>query len=799
MAAVVVGLLCLVTPTWAGENHGLHQFTTKDSIEIQYIINPSSVTVPMLRDHQPTGVPITSPDGKYFLLITQHGVLSTNTLEATLWLFDRKAVVDYATDKSAIEPAPRALAILRAPSNTPVISDVRWLDDSRRISFLGKRNSPYQQLFIADKNDESLVSVTPDDAYISAYDISGSTIAYTALITDPHTPLPQNDLVDVTGKDIYSLLFPKPKEQPKDLADLDEGALEYYPSVLHIKQGGRELPISLKMGDRPLRLFIPVLALSPDEKSLITVAPVQEVPLSWMEFQSIYWGLQLTPGDQSLPAEANPWKASQYVLIDVQSGAVSPVLDAPAGRCLGYGLTSAAIWLADSRRAILSNTFLPLNNAGDERDRVQRSHSPAVAMVDIANHEVQAISYRIQSPTQGEKDSYDLSDVSWHDQAKDEINLNYEVGQHADSSDLPVETYRLTSGKWTKRRRPSYEADRVADDDVHLWVDQDLNRSPVLAGRVRSRSDSKSIWNPNPQLKELSLGKVSVYHWRDAAGEPWTGLLALPPDYDAKVRYPVVIQTHGYDPQQYFADGEFTTGSGGRALTAKGIIVVQMDEPTVNDDSPKEAPEQLAGYESLIDQLSESGLIDRQRVGVVGFSRTCFHVLYALIHRADLFAAASITDGVNMSYVRYIMATDSGNDSFLQGTLEKTNGGVPFGEGLMNWARTAPGFNLDKVRTPLLIAGFERGQLLQQWEIYSGLRKLKKPVDMIWWRRENTPHILVQPAQRYASQQSAVDWFDFWLNHREDPDPAKVERYARWRDLLKLQMENQGAQNQKTR
>jgi len=55
----------------------------------------------------------------------------------------------------------------------------------------------------------------------------------------------------------------------------------------------------------------------------------------------------------------------------------------------------------------------------------------------------------------------------------------------------------------------------------------------------------------------------------------------------------------------------------------------------------------------------------------------------------------------------------------------------------------------------------------------------------------NTPHILVQPAERYASQQSIVDWFDFWLNNHEEPDPAKTEQYARWRELRKLQQKSQ--------
>jgi hypothetical protein len=38
-----------------------------------------------------------------------------------------------------------------------------------------------------------------------------------------------------------------------------------------------------------------------------------------------------------------------------------------------------------------------------------------------------------------------------------------------------------------------------------------------------------------------------------------------------------------------------------------------------------------------------------------------------------------------------------------------------------------------------------------------------------------------------VSQGGSVDWFCFWLKNEEDPDPAKAEQYARWRDLRKLQ------------
>ena len=40
-------------------------------------------------------------------------------------------------------------------------------------------------------------------------------------------------------------------------------------------------------------------------------------------------------------------------------------------------------------------------------------------------------------------------------------------------------------------------------------------------------------------------------------------------------------------------------------------------------------------------------------------------------------------------------------------------------------------------------------------------------------------------------QQTNVDWFVFWLKGEEDPDPAKAETYARWRELRAVQQANE--------
>jgi hypothetical protein len=246
-----------------------------------------------------------------------------------------------------------------------------------------------------------------------------------------------------------------------------------------------------------------------------------------------------------------------------------------------------------------------------------------------------------------------------------------------------------------------------------------------------------------------------------------------------------VIQTHGYQSDRFFADGWATTGSGGRALAAKDIVVLQMDESFVKFSTPEEAPIELGAFESVIDHLVADGIVDRSRVGVIGFSRTCFHVRYALTRRPQLFRAASITDGFDPSYVAYTLF--AGGSYSVAPQVEAINGGVPYGSNAENWIRNATGFSVDRIQTPLLISVYEPYELLEQWETYSGMRRLNKPVDLLWWWKGGATHILVQPAQRYASQQSAVDWFDFWFNGHEDSDPLKADQYARWKKLRGLE------------
>ncbi len=180
--------------------------------------------------------------------------------------------------------------------------------------------------------------------------------------------------------------------------------------------------------------------------------------------------------------------------------------------------------------------------------------------------------------------------------------------------------------------------------------------------------------------------------------------------------------------------------------------------------------------------LDAQGIIDPHKVGVIGFSFTDWYVENELVKAPDRFAAATIAEGADNSYSQYLL-WGSANPQ-LRKQMEAINGGQPFGADLIKWVTRAPAFHLDQVKAPIRIEAMTPGSLIGEWEIYSSLRLQRKPVDLIYY--PNGQHQLQRPLERLVSAQGNVDWFRFWLQGYEDPDPAKFQQYERWKRMRQI-------------
>ena len=366
--------------------------------------------------------------------------------------------------------------------------------------------------------------------------------------------------------------------------------------------------------------------------------------------------------------------------------------------------------------------------------------------------------------------------------------------QARERNQYPIQV-RLPSKEYGKVAREEFPAKQVQQPSINLIQEQDVNTPPKLYVSDMDKRRKELLLDLNPQFSELALGGVRIVEW-EADGIKVTGGLYLPPDYEPGRRYPLVVQTHGFEPKEFSMDGlhEWTSGYAARPFAAKGILVLQLqsfknqqDHDNVPNNrklgaTAKESVKNWTAhvYESAIDQLDEEGLIDRNRVGIIGFSYTVCVVGYVLTHSQYRFAAASLVDGVSCGYFEEIGHPDAAAD------FNAYNGNTaPFGEGLKAWMKNSPGFNLDRVHTPVRLVALGNFSIFSQWEWYVGLIFLKKPVDFVLF--PHGTHLGGMVSERILEQQGLVDWFSFWLKGEEDADAAKSQQYARWRKLRKLQ------------
>ena len=518
-------------------------------------------------------------------------------------------------------------------------------------------------------------------------------------------------------------------------------------------------------------------ALSPDGQSLITQEVVPEVPVSW---ETLY-----PPPFASFPFRirvghefaGNPVR--QYVRINLQTGSVQSLMDAPVSASAGWhsGLTGSPRWSSDGQAILLPGSFL------HSKDQVPSR--PCVAVVDLSSNTRTCVELlRGQTEAGFEEGYHFVSDARFIEGDKHRVMVSFKT--HPEDQAGNTEYRSTADGTWEVVAQGKKEY-QVGHNGLEIAVDEAFDRAPVLVAKEKELS--RVIWDPNPQLKDFDLGQTSLYTWKDKVGRDWRGLLFKPSNPRSGQRYPLVIQTHGFSESLFIPSGRYPTAYAARELAAADMVVLQVEEGAcIYSGIPSEAPCGVSGYEAAAKQLVSEGLVDPQRVGIIGFSRTCLHVMEALTTGALHLKAASITDGVMANYLQYMLEVDSWGNAHAR-NYDSVIGAKPFGEGLQQWLKLSPLFRLDQVRTPLLVVGEGPFSLLFMWEPYAGLRYLQKPVDLIMLN--TSEHILTNPAVRLASQGGTVDWFRFWLKDEEDSNPAKAAQYERWRELRKMQQANE--------
>jgi dipeptidyl aminopeptidase/acylaminoacyl peptidase len=310
-------------------------------------------------------------------------------------------------------------------------------------------------------------------------------------------------------------------------------------------------------------------------------------------------------------------------------------------------------------------------------------------------------------------------------------------------------------------------------------IPPDLMLTEIATGK------SVVLTDLNPEYKKIVLGSVEKLEWKNKFDARCTGYLIKPFDYQEGKRYPLVIMAKGWD-DSFLADTTYRTAFPPQVLADSGFLVLLVNDPSA-DKEPRNYPGLMGEafnwmemVSSSISLLSSRGLVDEKEVGIMGFSRTSWLVDFMLTHSKFKFVAASSADSGAYNYGSYWL---SNNDLIMKGSATQY-GGPPYGESFGNWLAYAPAFNAGNVEAPLLMEYTEcwlGNEPLYAHEFFVALRSEGKPADLYYYPRGE--HELDTPAERVASLQRNVDWFRFWMQGYERPNPEAVDQYKHWRSL----------------
>jgi dipeptidyl aminopeptidase/acylaminoacyl peptidase len=295
------------------------------------------------------------------------------------------------------------------------------------------------------------------------------------------------------------------------------------------------------------------------------------------------------------------------------------------------------------------------------------------------------------------------------------------------------------------------------------------------------------VYDPNPAFARFRLGKVTRLKWKNDRGlEAW-GDLVLPPDYRPGAKLPLILT-------QYYSRGFLRGGVGNEypvfLLAQRGFAVLSLERPEdmgAVDPTSKDAADVnrvnaanwadrwsvQSSIETGVKAAIATGAIDPKRIGISGLSDGGTSVRFALIN-SHLFAAAALST----CCVEPDTLAQAGP---LFAKLYLGRGAPNYGsQDEAFWKPVALSLNADKIDTPLLMQ-LSDDEYQLALGAFEALRSRGKPVEMYIFPDEH--HNKSQPHHRLAIYDRNIDWFDFWLNGREDPDPAKRDQYKRWEEM----------------
>ncbi len=742
--------------------------TVKEVIEFTRIIQPLDHSDEALRSQ-------ISPDGEQAFIVTRKADVATdaNRFEILLLQVGSRLATGQVGE-------PVRLFSLEARDDDydgdPPLQEARWIGN-RTIVFRARVHDQPFQVYRLDVPTRRLTQLTFEPLGLVSFDITSDLTRVVYVTPVPNPPIAPGSRSAVVGVNSFWSIH-----GPND----SRTQLRRYRYVV-TEAGSREpaRPLGGPFAESSGGGGSSSVSISPDGRWVLLPRFDSARQVEWgRQYPRIgeltaKFGPSMTTdplGYYSRPQAYVPRRLVAYRLSD---GREQPVLDAPDDSTQSNQRRADRIWQPGGRSVVIAGTYLPrATNEGsaDDASHIIEYWPESGRWQDIAVLKHFLTETR---PVAGNPGAFVAVDG--------EERRRFERGP---------------DGKWREVAQSAVEEGserRASDGHPRAWrlrIDEAINRPPDVVA-IGPAGESVRLTQLNPQFSPESWGTMRPFRWKDAQGRHWDGGLMVPAGFDPAVKHALVVQTYGFAPHRFYRDGTntfdgATGGFPGRAFLRENILVLAMPTRAATGE-PEDLHERtgafIDGVRAGIDALVAQGAVDRDKIGIIGWSATGAQTLNLVTFTDTPVRAASMVDG-DSNTLFSMTITYSVLDG-IQLKKERLNQGGPFGATLNRWIRNDPSLHTDCIRAALRFEAYGP-HVHNNWDIYALLRRQYRPVEMIVF--PEGAHALSRPSERMISMQGNVDWFRFWLKDERRSDlvlpnetAAALEgQYERWAQMTDM-------------
>ncbi|MEW6129346.1 MAG: S9 family peptidase [Acidobacteriota bacterium] len=295
------------------------------------------------------------------------------------------------------------------------------------------------------------------------------------------------------------------------------------------------------------------------------------------------------------------------------------------------------------------------------------------------------------------------------------------------------------------------------------FIQAAANQYPEIFVSAVKPLEGKRLTAMGEQFKDFKLATREIIRWKSTDGTEIEGVLIKPANFDASKKYPLLVVIHGgptgVDTPVLNADRTYPI----EMFAAKGAVILRPNyrgsagygekfrSLNVRNLGVGDYWDVISGVDFLIAQ----GLVDRDRVGSMGWSQGGYISAF-ITTSSDRFKAVSVGAGIS-NWMTYYVNTDI--HPFTRQYLKATPWDDP-----EIYRKTSPISYVKSAQTPTLIQHGEldrRVPIPNAYELYQALKDKGVPVKLAVFK--GFGHGIDKPKQQRQVMEQNYEWFSRYI------------------------------------